>query len=462
MKTIKLLAALMILAVSTKGQKTATLQFGQFSKINVTSIATVYVKLDSVQSVKVVGSLINSDEAHVSNQTLFIDNSTNNTYFISVQRLDEVNVDGKADVYSESTITADDIQLRINGNGKIKMDLNAGKVKATVPGAGKIEIAGTAEEATFSVPGSGKIDAEGLKVKKADASISGIGKISVDATDELNSNVSGSGTITYKSLPKNANENISGIGKIKMSDNASGADKKDTTRINFGDTQLWVIGKQEEVKIKRSHTKPIWAGFEMGLNSYMDNGGTFKLSPGKENFELRVEKSVSVGLNLLQKNIELGNSNVWFFTGLGITWNNYRFDNDILLTKGDYTTAYHDTTPGVGHIKSKLVTTYLTAPLMFEVFTSRKYKNAFHVGVGGIVGLLIGSHTKQKTEFEGETSKQKDFSNHNVNPFRYGFRAAIGYGRFNIFADYYASTMFKHNEGPVLYPVNAGITFIGF
>lgn len=462
MKSLKLLAALLIIAATSKGQKTANLQVGPFTKIKVTSIATVYVRIDPIQSVKVVGSLISTDEANVNNQTLYIDNSTGNTYFITMPSLDEVNVDGKADIYSESTIKTDYIELVINGNGKIKMDLDASKVKATVPGAGKIELTGKANEAEFSVPGSGKIDAEDLKVQKADASISGIGKITLDASEELNSSVSGSGTIIYKMLPKKLNENISGIGKIKMSDSSTGSNKVDTTRINLGDSQLWFIGKTDEVKIKRSNTKPIWGGFEMGINSYMDNGGTFNLSPGKENFELRVEKSISVGLNILQKNIELGHSNVWFFTGLGFTWNNYRFDNDILLTKSDYTTAYHDTTPGVAHIKSKLVTTYLMAPLMFEVFTSRNTKNAFHIGVGGMVGLLVGSHTKQKVEVAGETSKAKDFSNHNVNPFRYGFRAAIGYGRFNVYGEYYASTLFKNNEGPVLYPVNVGITFIGF
>ncbi|MBP6428694.1 MAG: outer membrane beta-barrel protein, partial [Bacteroidia bacterium] len=153
--------------------------------------------------------------------------------------------------------------------------------------------------------------------------------------------------------------------------------------------------------------------------------------------------------------------NVWFFTGLGVTWNNYRFDDDIKLSNGNFTNAYHDTTAGVSHQKSKLVASYLTAPIMFEFFTSRKYKNAFHMGVGGTVGLLIGSHTKNKVEIDGETKKLKDFGDFNLNPFRYGFRVAMGYGRLNVFADYYASTLFKDKKGPVLYPVNVGITLVG-
>ena len=200
----------------------------------------------------------------------------------------------------------------------------------------------------------------------------------------------------------------------------------------------------------------------MGLNSYVDNNGSFTLSPGKENFELRTEKSVSVGLNILQDQIELGRSNVWFLTGLGITWNNYRFASNVVLENGPYTNANVDTTSSIGYQKSKLVAIYLTAPVMMEVFTSRNQKKAFHLGFGGMLGLRIGSHTKQKIEIDNDVSKVKVFDDFNLNPFRYGFRVAIGYRKFNIFADYYASTLFKNNEGPVLYPVNAGITFIGF
>ena len=49
MKSLKLLAALLIIAATTKGQKTANLQVGPFTKIKVTSIATVYVRIDPIQ-----------------------------------------------------------------------------------------------------------------------------------------------------------------------------------------------------------------------------------------------------------------------------------------------------------------------------------------------------------------------------------------------------------------------------
>jgi hypothetical protein len=463
MKTVKLLAAFALLTSAVFAQKTATVQLPEFSKIKVQSIATVYVRQDSIQSVKIVGNLIQTDEVRVSGNTLQIDNSTDNTYFISVKELDEVSINGNGNVYGESAIGANKISLEISGTGKIRLELKAHEVEASVPGAGKIELSGSADYAKLNVSGSGKIDAMAMQVRRCDADISGLGKISVDAKDELNSNISGSGKIEYKTAPAVMNDKISGIGSVKGGDSSNDTCcNADTTRIQLGKSQVWFIG-QKNIKInKEKNTKPIWAGIELGLNSYMDNDGSLTLSKGKENFELKTAKAVSFSLNFLQKNIQFGKSNVWLFTGLGVTWNNYRFANDIMLTKGDYTSAYHDTTPGVNHLKSKLVASYLTVPVMMEFFTSKNYKHAFHLGVGGMFGLLIGSHTKYKVEMNDETTKLKDFSDYNLNPFRYGFRAAIGYGKVNLFADYYASTLFKDNKGPVLYPVNVGITLIGF
>jgi hypothetical protein len=174
-----------------------------------------------------------------------------------------------------------------------------------------------------------------------------------------------------------------------------------------------------------------------------------------------VEKSEYVSLNLFQQHVELGRSNVWLLSGLGITWNNYRFDSDIILDNSDYTTAYRDTS-NVGHVKSKLVACYVTAPVMLQYYTSRKMKNAFHIGVGGMFGLRLDSYTKRKFEENDMTTKVHSHDDFNLNTFRYGFRVAMGYGKFNVFADYYASTMFKENKGPVLYPFSFGVTVVGW
>jgi hypothetical protein len=462
MKTLRILSILftcITFNLSAKGEEA-------FTKINLDGNAKIFIRQDSMHVIRFGGSDNNFDVlSSIKNGTLTISGSPDNDINISLPKLEEINISGNGTVTGVSTFTVNDLKLSIDGDGKIIMDVDGKNINSRIAGIGKITLSGSADEVTLSIPGSGKIDALGLKTRKATANIPGIGKCMIDVTDELNSNISGSGTVYYKTLPKLRNDNISGIGSVKSAgdNNVSvGSSASDTTRFNFGESQVWVIGKKDYIEKKRHKIKPIWAGFEMGLNSYVNADGSFDMAPGYENWDLRLEKSIYVGLNVVQTQVELGHSNVWLFTGLGLSWNNYRFASDVYLENGPVTIAKVDTTPGIGHTKSKLVAIYMNAPVMLEVFTSRNIKKAVHIGAGGIFGLRVGSHTKQKIEIDGDEVKLKQFDDFNLAPFRYGFRVSVGYGKFNLFADYYASSLFKDQKGATLYPVNAGITFIGF
>lgn len=453
MKKIFLSVALSVLAT------VAFAQSQRFSAIKVENASKVYIRQDSAWSVRNEGDGFTTGLV-VKDDVLMLEGDAKSIFHVTTPSLTKVMVSGIGNVTGENTFTGEMITLDINGSGSVNLNLDVKKVVAEVSGVGKITLAGTAEEARFSVPGSGKVDASELKVKKCNANISGMGKCIIDVTDELNADISGTGSVLYKNMPKVLNQNVSGLGKIKAVDTTAVV-SRDTTKFNFDNWEMWIIGKNKS-KHKEEKAKPFWAGFDMGINSYLSNDNKFDLPSGLNNYDLRLEKSIYVAFNFWQQNIEIAKSNVWFVTGLGIHWNNYRFDPDVRLNSGTYTTATRDTNTSVRYIKSKLTASYLTAPFMFQVLTSRNPKKAFHLGAGAIVGLRIGSHTKAKYEVGGDTRKDKDHESFNLSPFRYGFRVNIGYGKVNLFADYYASTLFRENRGPVLYPVNAGITLVGF
>lgn len=446
---------------SAFSQNTEMRELPPFSKIEIESIAKVYLRQDVVQSVK-VGSdgLLRKVETTVSNNTLHIEGSNDGELTISIPQIEKLSIEGKGEVIGQSPLNAEQLKLDISGDGKMVLDVHVKELKANISGLGKITLTGTAENSNFDISGSGKIDALEMKTVNCKANISGLGKCMIDVTDNLTTDISGSGSVVYKTKPKNSNENISGIGKTSEYCAAEG--KTDTTRFMLGKSQVWIIGGKDSTRHeKKSRTKPIWSGFEMGINSYMNSSGNFDLPLGYKFLELRAEKSISVGLNFYQKNVELGHSNVWFFTGLGITWNNYRFESNVTLNPTSPISATVDTTSNIDYIKSKLVVSYLNAPLMIEAFTSRNPKKAFHIGAGALVGLRLMSHTKQKYEIDGDSFKTKVFNDFGLNPFRLGVRAAVGFNHLNLYADYYFSTLFKHGVGPDLFPVNVGITLIG-
>ena len=421
-------AFLQTLCSAAFAQSFETRQTEPFTGIKIESNAKVHLRQAEQQPIRIYNKGIASQvETHVSDGVLRIDGSPDAELNIAIPRLERLSIAGMGSIAGDTPFNGDDMSFDIGGNGKIDLEVHAKKVTADISGMGKITLTGTAEQAELNISGSGKVDALGLTVPTCKASISGLGKCLIDVTENLDAQISGSGTISYKNPPKNIQKNVSGVGKITDA-NASNT-KADTTHFTLGDTEIFFIGKKDSLKVyKKKESKPIWGGFEMGFNSWVDADGNFGVPDGYSGLDLREEKSVSVGLNLLQKNIRFGKSNFWFMTGLGVTWNNYRFKNNVILNTTDpiSTSVDPDSASNVKYIKSKLVASYLMAPLMFEVFTSKKMKNAFHIGAGAMVGVRIGSHTKMKYEDDDKVHKPKTYDTFNLNPFRYGVRVAAG------------------------------------
>ena len=461
-KKIFLLTVFTSMMVSVFAQNTEMRELPAFSKIEIESNAKIYLRQDSVQSVKVnTDDLIREVVMHVDDHTLHVNGNAQGELYISIPQIERINIEGKGEVIGMTPFLGSELVLNISGDGKMILDVHVNVLKTKISGLGKITLKGTAENTKIDISGSGKIDAIDLRTVNCQASISGLGKCNIDVTDNLTTDISGSGSVNYKNAPKNIIKNISGIGKISDYQGAEG--KADTTKLTIGKSEVFIVSKRDSTHHHKKHTmEPVWQGFEMGINSYMNSNGNFDLPAGYEFLELKEEKSISVGLNLFQKNVEFGHSNVWFFTGLGISWNNYRFANNVTLNATAPISATIDSTSNTNYIKSKLTVSYLMVPLMLETFTSRNSSKAFHIGAGALVGLRLMSHTKQKFEADGDTYKPKVYSDFGLNPFRLGVRTAVGFSHLNIYADYYFSTLFKHGRGPSLFPVNVGITLVGF
>jgi hypothetical protein len=459
-KAHTLLAALMILSLSAKPQAGTTRDLPPFTRVDVSKIDRVLISQDSVQRVSVESD--NNDDVHLSvnNGTLQVRGKGDADVYLSMPSVEALTVSGSGEIIGQTPIRSESLKLSIGGDGKMELEVHTTNLEADISGLGKMTLSGTSKQADLNISGSGKISAYELKTENCNATISGLGKCTIDVTDHLNCDISGSGSVQYKNAPLKLTKNVTGIGKVGLSDSASSS--QDTTRINLGSTEVIIIDPGKVKTQRKTRTRPVWAGFEMGLNNYVNADGKFEMPAGYEFLDLRTEKSVSVGLNLVQKNIQLGNSNVWFFTGLGFTWNNYRFRSNVTLQPTTPISAVVDTSGSVNYIKSKLTSWYLTAPLMFECFTSKNPKKAFHFGAGALLGLNLLTHTKQKYEIDGDTHKRKIFNDFGTPPFRAGVRVAMGVSKINLFADYYFTPFFSSGQGPKLYAVNAGITLVGF
>ncbi len=163
-------------------------------KINLKGGAVVRVPIKQLEEVSLSGSgSIKSDAAIKSNN------------FVA-----SVSGSGKIDL---DKVDAESAFVKVDGSGKIELNLNTGKAKAEINGSGQIELDGKANAFSANIHGSGNLDASDFTSVTTDVSISGSGYIKTNTTKDLSANIQGSGSVKYKGNPS-IKKNISGSGKV--------------------------------------------------------------------------------------------------------------------------------------------------------------------------------------------------------------------------------------------------------
>ena len=124
-----------------------------------------------------------------------------------------INIDGtknKIKVY-----TNDLIKIQNSGAASIRMDkLDTDKLTVVNSGVGEIRVAGITDDADLINSGVGSIEAKDLKALNVKATVSGVGSISCYASEKLDGNVSGVGSLKYAGHPKHLEKRRTGVGSI--------------------------------------------------------------------------------------------------------------------------------------------------------------------------------------------------------------------------------------------------------
>lgn len=467
MKTIKT-ALLITCAIGFTLISNAQQTF-KFDKIRVAGPASVELRQGDVPGVSFEDNDANGNINNIASTTedgWLIINGVNDDVIVTANTLVKIDISGPGSLETQETFKAGEIELAVTGSGKIEMDLQAVKVKAIISGAGKIELMGSADDLSVDISGVGKVDAEDMKVKTCNATISGSGKCLVDVTDELSSNITGSGSVYYVTKPAVLNTNITGAGKIADVNTT----EQDTTRIIFGKKKVLIVdGKGSDVRIGFKDTvltceekvKSHWAGFEMGVNLLMNDDFSNSAPAGYEFLDQRAEKSIALNFNLADFELKLYRKYIMLVTGVGFGISNYRFKSDAYLAPDSgNVVAFGD--PSFTLSKNKLVTSHVIVPLLLEFNTSENADKTFHLAAGVLGGYRIHSHLKLVYDSGSNEVKNKIYDDFNINPFRLDATVRLGYRNFTIFGSYGLTDFFKSGKDPELHALTVGVKLVGW
>lgn len=197
-----------------------------------------------------------------------------------------------------------------------------------------------------------------------------------------------------------------------------------------------------------------WQGATLTYGGLVDGLGNLNKPQGAE-WMTQGTSSIGLDLNFIDLTI-FSRGCFGIFSGLGLEINNFRFDKNVAIGNDENGYIVPDWSydkSGVALSKTKLTTTYLQVPLMFEFQFGKNRSGWINFGVVG--GFLVDGHTKIKQR-DGGTVKR--YSGLNLNNFHYGFEASIGYTAFGLRAKYYPQSIFRDGLGPNTQQVNIGIT----
>ena len=382
---------------------------------------------------------------------------------IVVKDLKNIRMKGASSLKGTSVIKTKALTLTAEDASEIKLDVETDSLNTIVEGAASIKYSGIAKNHKIQIKGAASINAYNLATENTQIDLAGAGTAQVNVKNELSGEISGLGSINYKEDPAKVNVKTSGLGSVKKgSPKVAKTDSEtDTTRFNIGQKEIQIFDKSDtlEKKKKKDKFNGHWGGIELGVNNYLNRYNKMEV-PGSYDFmDLKTAKSIGIALNIFEQNFNLCKNRFGIVTGLGLTYNNYRFSNNsTLLSKSPDIVAIKDTTRNF--LKNKLTVSYLTLPLILEYNTGKNHK--FHIGGGMIFGARLGSHIKQVYETNGSKYKDKTYDDFNLCPYKADATVRIGVGFVNLFANYSLTPLFKKDKQPELYPLTVGLRIVGW
>jgi len=197
-------------------------QFDGAQIIELSGSANVYVSLDSTPSLKIEAddNLLPLITTEVQGKKLVIgskkcySSKTPVKVYVHVLDLTGLSLTGSGSIEGSSVFTTEKFDVSIGGSGSVDFSLKATSVQTELTGSGRIHLQGETKNISVKITGSGNVDVAKLKSENVGVTITGSGNAFVYASEALDVNISGSGSVMYSGEPTNVMKNITGSGSV--------------------------------------------------------------------------------------------------------------------------------------------------------------------------------------------------------------------------------------------------------
>jgi hypothetical protein len=195
---------------------------------------------------------------------------------------------------------------------------------------------------------------------------------------------------------------------------------------------------------------------DLGFAKFIDNG-SFTLSTNNQYLETVPGKTSNFGFEFFQMGYRF-NHNFKVYVGAGVDWTHMRLKQNITIKPDE--AALDTVQESIDFKKNRFSSTYLRVPLSFQIRSNDDQRgNKMYLVFGPEIGFLINGKTKQVSDEKGKEKVKDDF---NLNPFRYGAFARLGYDNFGLYVKYYNNNVFADDQGPSNFKnLNFGV-MVGF
>lgn len=150
--------------------------------------------------------------------------------------------------------------------------------------------------------------------------------------------------------------------------------------------------------------------------------------------------------------------------GLGVGSDHIFLDNNFADVKGSTNTLRFNDTTNLDIKKTKVVTSYLEAPVELRFVADPEHSDkSFKVALGVKVGTMIKGGTRSRITEPGSTPNYllKEASKNYFNTTRIVGIGRIGMGHFTLFGAYQFTNVLKTGAGPAIRPYTIGLSLGG-